>query len=388
MPNSWDFTEENTKNYTHGFHTYPAMMIPQVAKKLIEAYGKKDKLLFDPYCGTGTSLVEANMKGINAIGTDLNPMARLVAKAKTTIISQQNLDLVLKDFNDFLFQFRYGFRKKDSVVAPQFANIDFWFSKNIKNDLSIVKEYIDKIEDTTIKNFFEVAFSQTIRDCSWTRKNEFKLYKMDSEKIKTFKPEVFTNFEKTLCNNRKGLLDLIQSKKNDAFSHIYDFNTVKYIPSDLIHEKSVDLVVTSPPYGDSQTTVAYGQFSRLANQWLGYENSQKLDASLMGGTRPSQIEKFENKTLNKQINQIKSIDEIKRNGHACYVVSNRCVRGVTLKTDRITREFFEENGLNHIGTFDRKISSKRMPRKNSPAGIVGKTKTLMNKEYIIVMQKR
>ena len=69
-------------------------------------------------------------------------------------------------------------------------------------------------------------------------------------------------------------------------------------------------------------------------------------------------------------------------------MSNRCVRGVTLKTDRITREFFEENGLNHIGTFDRKISSKRMPRKNSPAGIVGKTKTLMNKEYIIVMQKR
>jgi len=178
-----------------------------------------------------------------------------------------------------------------------------------RTEYYLVKEYIDKIEDTTIKNFFEVAFSQTIRDCSWTRKNEFKLYKMDSEKIKTFKPEVFTNFEKTLCNNRKGLLDLIQSKKNDAFSHIYDFNTVKYIPSDLIHEKSVDLVVTSPPYGDSQTTVAYGQFSRLANQWLGYENSQKLDASLMGGTRPSQIEKFENKTLNKQINQIKSIDE-------------------------------------------------------------------------------
>src|SRR4029078_11976130 len=97
-----------------------------------------------------------------------------------------------------------------------------------------------------------------------------------------------------LCNNRKGILDFIQGKKNDSVSNIYDFNSVKYIPSDLVQEKSIDLVVTSPPYGDSQTTVAYGQFSRLANQWLGFENSQKLDSTLMGGTRHSQIEKFEN----------------------------------------------------------------------------------------------
>jgi len=81
----------NTKEYTHCFHNYPAMMIPQIARKLIELYGKNAKLLFDPYCGTGTSLVEVNLAGLNAIGTDFNPIARLIASAKTTKISMNSL---------------------------------------------------------------------------------------------------------------------------------------------------------------------------------------------------------------------------------------------------------------------------------------------------------
>ena len=71
------------------------MMIPQVARRLITTYGKDAKLLFDPYCGTGTSLVEANIHGICAIGTDLKLMARLIVTAKTTKLNFKKLtDLV------------------------------------------------------------------------------------------------------------------------------------------------------------------------------------------------------------------------------------------------------------------------------------------------------
>ncbi len=407
----WDFTENNTKSYTHGFHTYPAMMIPQVANKLLTEYsGNKTKLLFDPYCGTGTSLVEANVKGINAIGTDLNPLARLIAKAKTTVIEQQTLDLYLKDFNDFLFQYRFGIKKKDSVIVPQFTNIDFWFSRQVKNDLAVIKDYINNIEDDTLKTFFKVAFSQTIRECSWTRKNEFKLYKMDSEKVKQFKPDTFLTFERALARNREGLINLFKAKKNEAQTNVYDFNTVVGIPNNVLTSKLVDIVVTSPPYGDSQTTVAYGQFSRLSNQWLGEQDAAKVDKGLMGGEK-REIDKFDSsKILNQQISQIKNIDEkraqdvyafykdyensiahvsdvIKRGGYACYVVSNRCVKGITLKTHAITRDFFLYNGFVHVNTFERKISSKRMPRKNSPTGTAGETTSLMNKEYIVVMKR-
>ncbi len=95
---SWDFVGANTKKFTHCYHNYPAMMIPQIAERLLEKYGANANLLFDPYCGTGTSLVEANLKGIDAIGTDLNPLARLVAKTKTSKINLQVLGTLPQRF--------------------------------------------------------------------------------------------------------------------------------------------------------------------------------------------------------------------------------------------------------------------------------------------------
>ncbi|MER3524904.1 MAG: hypothetical protein C4326_12860 [Ignavibacteria bacterium] len=99
-------------------------MIPQIPSKLLELFGSSAKRLFDPYCGTGTSLVEAQLRGIDAAGTDLNPLARLIAKAKTTPIRQQILDLYLKDFSEFAFKAR--FEGEPSVLRlPNFPNIEF-----------------------------------------------------------------------------------------------------------------------------------------------------------------------------------------------------------------------------------------------------------------------
>ncbi|MFT3909359.1 MAG: DNA methyltransferase [Ferruginibacter sp.] len=407
---NWDFTESDTKYATHGFHTYPAMMVPQIASKLIKEFGKKKKLVYDPYCGTGTTLVEANLAGIDAFGTDLNPLARLISKAKTSIIEPQTLDLLIKDFYDFLFFYRFDFSKKDSIIKPTFQGIDFWFSKNVTTDLAIVKSYIDNIQDIHARDFFLVAFSQTIRECSWTRKNEFKLYKMDAEKIKTFKPDVFNTIERILSRNRKGLLDFIKLKKGESKTSIFNLNTVNENPTKIFHDYPPDLVVSSPPYGDSSTTVAYGQFSRLTNQWLNINEAGKLDSELMGGKRAVKLENFESKILNLDLKKISKIDElraldvssfysdyqdsitnisksVKKKAIISYVVSNRCVKGVTLQTHKITKDFFEANNFIHKGTYERKISSKRLPRKNSPTGISGEKRTLMNKEYIIVMQK-
>lgn len=407
---NWDFVQADTKQVSHCFHSYPAMLVPQIATELLSEYGKKATLLFDPFCGTGTTLVEANLKGIKAVGTDLNPLARLISKTKTTEIKTQTLDLYIKDFYDYLFNFRFGFSKKDSVVVPKFKNINFWFTKSSITDLAILKSYIDKIKDDSIKDFFKVAFSQTIRDCSLTRKNEFKLYKMDKEKLKTFKPDVFSSFEAVLARNRNGLIEFSTKNTLKSGTEIYDFNTVKSIPSEVLPNQSVSIVITSPPYGDSQSTVAYGQYSRLTNQWLG-DDDGNLDSKLMGGKKVSEDKKFVSPTLNRSIDNIKKVDKsrskdvtafyddyqnsiiniskvVKRKGFVCYIVSNRCVRGVTLKTNQITRDFFEQVGFDHVNTIERKISNKRMPRKNSPTGVAGETKTLMNKEYIVVMRKR
>lgn len=404
---SWDFRKADTKTATHCYHNYPAMMIPQIAERLISSYAENATKLFDPYCGTGTSLVEANLKGINAIGTDLNPLARLIAKTKTSIIDVQILDLYLKEFNDLVFSLNFGI-SKPNIILPNFKNIDFWFSKTVQKNLSIIKQFIDKITIENIRNFFYTAFSETVRESSYTRNSEFKLYRMSEKQRENFNPDVFAMMINKLSRNKKGLIEFLKRLPDrNVKSIVKDFNTVETV--DDIGEKTIDIIITSPPYGDSKTTVAYGQFSRFANQWLGIKGANKIDNKLMGG-RKVKIDKFGIKKVDTVIEKINEIDckraqevfsfyldyhksiknvstTLKRNAYACYVVGNRRVKGITLPTDEITKLFFEENRFKHIDTFIRNIPNKRMPKRNSPTNEVGKTSTTMNSEYIVIMKK-
>ena len=409
MYQDWDFKTANTKEYTHCFHRYPAMMIPQIARRLLQEYGNGATTLFDPYCGTGTSLVEANLHGITAIGTDLNPLARLISQTKTMSIPIQSLDLYLKDFNDYTF--KLGFTNtRLHVEIPQFKNIDYWFAQDVQRHLALIKIYIDQIEDNHVQNFFKVAFSETVRESSWTRNSEFKLYRMTEKQRSRFNPDVFGMMIVKLARNRNGLHDFLQHRKQLVQSHVMAFNTVEAIPKNMVNH--VDIVVTSPPYGDSKTTVAYGQFSRLSNQWLCFEGANQVDNQLMGGKRKRNTchEKSKIYGLKKEMSLILSHDKkradevmaffddyalsvdhvsqtLKLNGYVCYVVGNRTVKGVTLPMHHVTQTLFERKGFTHVCTIPRNIPNKRMPSKNSPSNISGQLGKTMSKENIVILKR-
>ena len=96
----WTFKEIKTQEFTHGLHQYPARMHPEIAKRLIAEYApKKSDLIFDPFMGSGTVLVEAMLHGNNSIGIDLNPFAVLLSKVKTTPLDTKKLE---KIFNEIL----------------------------------------------------------------------------------------------------------------------------------------------------------------------------------------------------------------------------------------------------------------------------------------------
>lgn len=411
IANDWTFNGASTRELTHCFHDYPARMIPQIARKLLELFGSTAKKLFDPYCGTGTSLVEAQLRGIDAVGTDLNPLVNLIAKTKTTPIRQQILDLYLKDFSEFAFKAR--FEGEPSVLPiPTFSNLDFWFQPEVVRKLAYIKKYICQIDNEDVRDFFKVAFSETVRESSLTRHSEFKLFRMTKRQIASFNPDVYGIMENKLSRNRKGMLAYLSTLKDSprkASVSIHNFNTVDGIPKSPTLS-GFDIVITSPPYGDSRTTVAYGQYSRLSSQWLDFDEANIVDKKLMGGHFNGHIPKFNCKSLERAIKQISEIDHkraleiasfyidleksirnvsnsVKRGGYVCYVIGNRRVKGTTLPTDQAIVSFFEQNGFTHIDTFIRSIPNKRMPAKNSPTNEPGKIDTTMLSEYIIVMRK-
>ncbi|MBI5236735.1 MAG: DNA methyltransferase [Deltaproteobacteria bacterium] len=407
----WTFNGASTRELTHCYHDYPARMIPQVAGKILDLFGGDAKFLFDPYLGTGTSLVEGMVRGINVAGTDLNPLARLIAGAKTSTPDLRLIDKHIGKFGKFVFDYT----PSPLAVPPTIQGVtrlEFWFKKSVVEKLYRLREFLQSIEDDSARLFFQVAFSETVRESSNTRNDEFKLYRYSAEKLAAFNPDVFRIMSQKLQRNRTGLgkyLAIIKNSKHAPVSNIYSFNTVTGIPQDCIPPAGVDIVVTSPPYGDSHTTVAYGQYSRLSAAWLELKEPDKIDRKLMGGFASKKFSCFTSKALNFAIEQIGAVDKkralevsafyvdlyasianvaltIKPKGYACYVVGNRKVKGVVLPTDVAVKDFFEGCGFEHVNTFTRVIPNKRMPLKNSPTNAPGVIDSTMTNEYIVIMR--
>ena len=190
---------------------------------------------------------------------------------------------------------------------------------------------------------------------------------------------------------------------------IHGDSTKKY----AIADESIDCIITSPPYGDSKTTVAYGQFSRLSLQWLDMVSDEELqiDKQLIGGiVDPQTKNNLNSKSLTKALNLITEHDSkrakevlafyvdlnkamiqayriLKNYKYFCVVIGNRTVKKVKLPTDFIVSELGENLGFHTVDIIVRNIPNKRMPLKNSPTNIAGELEETIQKESIVILQK-
>lgn len=114
--NYWDFTGDDTKEYTHGIHNYPAMMVSPISRNILRIMDtiQPTRALFDPFAGSGTVLVEGMMAGIATVaGNDINPLALLLSRAKTTPLDPVRLRKVSESLTAALDS---TFARYDSVL--------------------------------------------------------------------------------------------------------------------------------------------------------------------------------------------------------------------------------------------------------------------------------
>ena len=381
-------------------------MIPQIARTLIEEYSPKGKFhtILDPYMGSGTTLVEATIKGIDSIGTDLNPLARMMTKVKTT---HYNEKIIKAQFIEISFQL--SFYDASKVVNRNFeriSNYTYWYSEDVLLKLSYLHQLIE--EYAADNDFFKLILAEIVREVSFTRNSEFKRFRMSKEMIANYKPNPFDLFEKKAKRNIDGLCTYNKVSHRTNVT-ICDFNSTDGIPHNIASEGTIDMVVTSPPYGDSRTTVAYGQFSRWANEWFGFDNAKTLDNELMGGRKCKEI-KFNSIELANTLSEIHALDDkrywevisflndysssiqnvantVRIGGRVCYVVGDRRVKGIQIPLDYFTAEMFEQSGFIHINTIVREIPNKRMPSLTSPTNKAGNYVQTMSHEYIVILEK-
>lgn len=460
LPNDyWDFKDNDVREYTHGIHNYPAMMVCPISRNIIKLV--KDvqtvETVFDPFMGSGTVLVEGMLAGIkNIYGNDINPLALFLSKVKTTCLDitqlQQSAQALYNRIEDVYNQFALQINGADEIMRcvynldltakngwgaeapkylhkytqdnyinikiPEFKNIGYWFKPRVILLLSLIKGEINKITNKDIRDFVFVAFSETIRFVSNRRNGEFKMFRMPANKVDKFEPDVIKEFTTILNRNIEKM-----NSFDEACTDIGSNSTISIFNNNAtsledVPDNSVDLVVTSPPYGDSRTTVAYGEYSRLSLQWLDlFDLSEReimgIDKTLMGGNKYRNGFEYTipSVTLRTSLERIKDVDleragdvysfyldlcnsiaaisnKTKSGGYQFWVVGNRTVKGELLLTDQIISEIANEYNLEHIYTIDRNIINKVMPLLNSPTNESGVKSSTMTNEHIVVLRKK
>jgi DNA modification methylase len=277
-------------------HTYPAKAVPDMVRDLmcIIKDNYKIKTVLDPFVGSGTVALETKLLGLDFYGSDLNPLAILLAKTKALTI--KGTPYVRNRLLSFEQSLNEDNMKSTLYSVAQFNNIEYWFKEKNINQLSYIKYKIDCFLKGTHAKYREIfslivltAFSSTVRESSLSRNDEFKLYRLSPTAIKNFNIDSIQVFSKKISELLTMIKDVNDAMTNNSETQIYLCNAKNIT---YLKDKKVDLIMTSPPYGDSQSTVAYGQFSRLSLQWMSdlmckylkiMTKNENCDEYLLGG---------------------------------------------------------------------------------------------------------
>jgi len=425
----WTFKEISTSQYTHGFHQYPARMHPEIATRLIEKYSTNSKtVVLDPFMGSGGVLVESMLHGNNSIGIDLNPFAVLLSKVKTTPLNPKKLEKTLADIQNTA-----NTDYKNNITfqnTPEKLDLSFWYPKDPIKKLPILKNAINQIKEKSIREFFLICFSFTTRRTSFQKNSVYKIYRMKPELRAEFEPDTFKKFSDICKKNIQNMNDFnkeSKKQKSKAFTILGDSRDIakqfSKIPHDVLDDGKAHLVVTSPPYGDHGTTVAYGQFSKHPGLWLDLKEKEELlsvDSNGLGGRKIKDSSELESPILDKLLKKIKKKDAeaVKKTNlsdragdvyaffydldscleqlslnlkqgksNLCFVVANRMVRREKVQLDEILIEIAKKWDIKKDGyIIYRTIANKATATKNAPENISNKKGDTMNQESIVLLK--
>ena len=425
----WTFKEISTSQYTHGFHQYPARMHPEIATRLIQKYSTGSKtVVLDPFMGSGGVLVESMLHGNNSIGIDLNPFAVLLSKVKTTPLNPKKLEKTLEDI-----QRTANDNYKNKVTfenTPDKLDLSFWYPKDPIKKLPILKNTINQIKNKSIREFFLICFSFTTRRTSFQKNSVYKIYRMKPELRAEFEPDTFKKFTEICKKNIQNMNDFnreSKKQKSKAFPILGDSRDIakqfSKIPNDILDDGKAHLVVTSPPYGDHGTTVAYGQFSKHPGLWLDLKEKEELlsvDSNGLGGRKIKDSSELESPILDKLLKKIKKKDAeaVKKTNlsdragdvyaffydldscleqlslnlkqgksNLCFVVANRMVRREKVQLDEILIQMAKKWDIKQDGDIIyRTIANKATATKNAPENISNKKGDTMNQESIVLLK--
>lgn len=398
---TYSIKQANPNSYTHGMFKYPCKFIPEIPRWGIKTFlADKKGVIFDPFSGSGTTLLEANVNGFNAYGTEIDDIAKLIIKVKTTALNSQQLECLDVEYGNIM---QTILRDDAEKFRPEIVNLGHWFSEKTINELGRMKKCIDGIVDCDVRDFFKLCMVSIIKKVSNADDTSPKPYV--SNKIEKVPPTVEKEFSSVFRRYKQMMVELMNIKAIGN-TYVMEGDALEF----FLPEK-IDLAITSPPYINA---FDYGRTMRLENLWMGTLTEEKLRAKKSQYVGTEKIDAKEEKNnlsilkqsslLNNYYNQIVEQDEkraliVKKffedmecnlrsvyrqmnvRGKYIIVIGNSTIRKVNIESWKVIEQIANMIGFKTVQYFNYIIQNPyiRIPRK----GMGGK----ISKDYVLVLEK-
>ena len=338
----WDF-RETIQDPLSNIHPYPARFINEIPKNLIEILGcSEGTVILDPFCGSGTTLVEAQRHNFDSIGIDLNPIACLISTVKTEPLAcdfAETVDVVARRAVDIY---------EGDISIPRIPNLDHWFKKDIQKAISAVLYAINEQKDAQT-DALRLALSSIIVRVS-NQESDTRYAAIDKNNTAE---DVFRNFG--LAGKK-----IANAKAEEAKS----YSKAKVILQDVLTVSqeqignNVGLVITSPPYPNAYE---YWLYHKYRMWWLGYDPLEVR--SLEIGARPhfqrknGQTEKDFYEQMDKVFDLM--TESLVPGGHICFIVGRSIISGRVIDNGELITKIGTNKGLELVADITREIAATK-----------------------------
>jgi len=298
-----DFHGNDAGYASHNYHPFPAKFPPPLPRTFIRGLTKPGDVVMDPMMGSGTTIVEAYLLDRQAKGYDIDPLAVLLTKVKTTSLDTEEVIRIGNGITERAAQavdtnqtsLIDALDRKWDDKTRQF--VDYWFAPETQIELMALLREIEQVHDNAMCDFFRLAFSSCIItksggvslafDLAHTRPHRAKMvYSQNGElllgeeyledespRIKFLTKRLRSaigEFHKRFLQNARSLVE-IDVRSTPPVLELGDAQAMS------LPDASVDLIVTSPPYASN--AIDYMRAHKFSLVWLGYP------IDLLGETR-------------------------------------------------------------------------------------------------------
>ncbi len=377
---------------THWIHWYPAKMFHRIPSTFLDAIGLPvGANILDPFCGSGTVLLEANLRGYHAIGIDINPLARLISRVKITPLDPTEL-------KSQLAQLLPRAKRCRSMPKAQ-ATLDSWLSPSTRIALHRLAIAIGEIADPGCQSFFLVALTSIVRQVSAADPAIPPLVRLREERADS----AGSRYRSALRKSRAMTTSSVYSIFLDAaianirrMTHLHalrgELGQTRFCAPDAdaahtgLQSASIDTIITSPPYCGAQKYVrslklelilsgsAQDELRHLDRKTLGTEavttRATPLSELLTGDgyvdyvlrkvyrVNPvrARMASDYSKYLSAFANECQRV--LQPGGHLCVTLGRSTLAGVPFQVDRVFRHASEAAGLKLVATLVDPIPSR------------------------------